>query len=78
MPPDGEHIIYFGTDAIRCRLETGGDLARSLQQPARQYWVAEYQGRRIVIAPATTFDLADPAQEADFRQLVLERLGLLR
>jgi hypothetical protein len=77
MAPDGEHVIQFDTDVIRCTRETAGDLAQSLQQPARQYWVAEYRGRRVVVAPGELFDLTDPAQEAAFRQLVLERVGQL-
>jgi hypothetical protein len=49
-----------------------------MRQLAQYYWVAKFRGINFVIAPATAFDLAEPAQEEDFRQLVLERVGLLR
>jgi hypothetical protein len=74
----GEHIIRFGTHVIHCRREAAEDLGQSMRQLAQYYWVAKFRGINFVIAPATAFDLAEPAQEEDFRQLVLERVGLLR
>jgi len=62
--PDGTHTIVFGPDVILCRLETAASLAGgSLHTPWRKYWVAEWQERRVVIAPEEAFDPSRAARK---------------
>ena len=67
------HFIH-GTASIRRTLELIGGAGRE----TRHYWVASWRGHGVLVCPSEAYDLADPAQEAAFRALVIQRLGLKR